>query len=397
MTPPTLHGVVTRLGLHGAGLVTVAGRNYYVDGTAPGDGVVFCVADEKTQRTELLEISSAGTTRVPPACKYYPVCGGCKLQHVAYNVQLEEKRRILEELFRRAGVENVPPVKTVSGAPYEYRNRIELHRDIKSGAIGFKSARSNAIVQIDDCPIAVPVIRRALQERALKAPPELDRFTVYGNGALLLAEGGVERGMVELCGKSVNVDAAVFFQSNAGLLEKLLAEVREAASCATKNAAGKLYACELYCGVGTFALFLEPYFDSITLVEENVRALELAKLNLKNAAPPTAAPSAAQCFFFPLSVEKWLKKSSARNIAYGFIVADPPRAGLSKELSAALCNKASGAFAGASTLAYVSCNPQSLARDAAVLTAGGWKLSALTFFDFYPQTEHIETLALFTK
>jgi 23S rRNA (uracil1939-C5)-methyltransferase len=138
---------------------------------------------------------------------------------------------------------------------------------------------------------------------------------------------------------------------------------------------------DLYCGVGTFSTFLGTMFPHIDLVEENKIALALARENL-------AMHNSAD--FFAFRGEKWAKTGNFRR-NYGFIVVDPPRQGLEPALASKL------ALDGPPLLAYVSCDPATLARDSQILVKGGYKLSELCHYDFYPQTSHIESLALFSQ
>jgi 23S rRNA (uracil1939-C5)-methyltransferase len=178
------------------------------------------------------------------------------------------------------------------------------------------------------------------------------------------------------------MDAGLFFQSNGTALEILIPELLETA----KEADPSLPMADIYCGVGTFAVFLERYFPRIDLVEENRQALNLARENM----------SGGNCRFYPLKADQWVKTrgEAGRKTgtgSYGFIVVDPPRQGLSASLRQWLIRE------GPPVLAYVSCDPATLARDSRELCLGGYGLEKLSFHDFYPQTAHIETLAVFKK
>jgi 23S rRNA (uracil1939-C5)-methyltransferase len=177
------------------------------------------------------------------------------------------------------------------------------------------------------------------------------------------------------------MDAGVFFQSNGIALEALIPELREAA----EEADPSLPMADIYCGVGTFAAFLGDLFPRIDLVEENRRALSLAREN----SPPD------KCRLFPQRADQWLGRGGTGKrpgkASYGFIVLDPPRQGLSGPLRQWLIRE------GPPVLAYVSCDPATLARDSGELCRGGYGLKKLSFHDFYPQTAHIEALAVFIR
>ncbi|MDR2662197.1 MAG: methyltransferase, partial [Treponema sp.] len=168
---------------------------------------------------------------------------------------------------------------------------------------------------------------------------------------------------------------ALFFQSNASLLERLIGDLLALAGEADRSRP----LADIYCGVGTFAFFLKDSFPRIDLVEENRAALALARENI----------GAGENNYFALKDEQWARDRSRGS--YGLIVADPPRQGLSPAMRAWL------AGADAPILAYVSCDSATLARDSRELLAGGWSLRELGLYDFYPQTAHIESLAVFQK
>jgi 23S rRNA (uracil1939-C5)-methyltransferase len=143
---------------------------------------------------------------------------------------------------------------------------------------------------------------------------------------------------------------------------------------------------DLYCGVGVFAACLGGHFSRVDLVEENPAALSLARENIRESAPAAGGESR----LFARSGDQWAL-GGGMETPYGFIVADPPRQGLSPVLRRVLAQK------GPPVLAYVSCDPATLARDSGELCAGGYVLERLTGYDFYPQTAHIESVAVFKR
>ncbi|GHV94071.1 putative RNA methyltransferase [Spirochaetia bacterium] len=407
----------------GAGFARIGGKSVFIEGSAAGETVCCRIAEDHGSwaRAELLEIVETSPDRVEPACAFYGVCGGCNLQHLSYETQVAAKIVILKDNFARIGGFNPPEPEVIPSPPWEYRNRMQFHRidpnrtarvrpaqhrlSTSEGTehyatFGLKARKSEDIVPVADCPIADPGIRSLLQqtasqqtalgEAAFPLPLEKDRFTVYARDGLLLSEGGKQRGRIRLLEKEIALDAGVFFQSNGLMLEKLIEDLREIAAGADR---GRAFA-DLYCGVGTFAAFLGDLFPKTDLVEENKSALALARENIKGT----------ETEFFALRDDDWAKlqerrrgvtggstAGSGKAAHYGFIVADPPRQGLSAPLARWL------AAEGPPLLAYVSCDPATLARDSKILTLGGYELAALKLYDFYPQTAHIESLAVFNK
>jgi 23S rRNA (uracil1939-C5)-methyltransferase len=441
----------------GAGLARIGGKSVFIDGTAPGETVRCRITEEHASwaRAELLEIIRASPDRAASVCAFYGICGGCDLQHIRYEAQLAAKAAILREVFARiAGIEAPPPL-IVSSAPWEYRNRMQFHRidGVRRGGLkvrpaglvvlekrptqkrngisrgccktsvlqqqplknavlqpvgrktaracakvtdfcnrlsqniffGLKARASDEVIPVTDCPVADPGIRAVLRkaaggEPALMPPPGKNRFTVYARDGLLLSEGPQQRGRVRLGSRKIALDAEVFFQSNGAMLERLIEDLREIAAEADKSRP----MADLFCGVGTFAMFLAEMFPAADLVEENKTAIALARENMRSAGGTEGGTE-----FFALRTDDWVK-ARARS-GYGFIVADPPRQGLSRPLAYWL------AEAGPPLFAYVSCDPATLARDSGILLGGGYALRELRFYDFYPQTAHIETLAIFNK
>jgi 23S rRNA (uracil1939-C5)-methyltransferase len=379
---------VERLAAGGAGVLSFRGKRIFMDLAVPGDTVVGRIIQEKSgwARAELVAVESPSPRRVEPLCPLFGTCGGCSLQSLAYEAQVAEKAQILTDAFARLGGIPLPGTpRFVPSPPWEYRNRVGLHYDSRGGKPGFKARRGSAIVPAPDCPIADPGIRRALREGSALPPalppdrPSAGRFTLYARGDTLLSEGILRgatrrRGTTLLRGRELGLDAGLFFQSNGFMLEALIDDLLGVAG----GADASLPMADLYCGVGVFAAFLGALFPRADLVEENAAAIALARENTRGL--PTE--------LFAQTVDRWV---AGRGLDYGFMVVDPPRQGLSPALRQALARR------GPPTLAYVSCDAATLARDSRELVAGGYRLEQLRGYDFYPQTSHIESMAVFAR
>jgi len=359
------------------------GKPVFVKWGAPNETVLCRIIEERKTwaRAELLEITEPSPARTEKTCPCYGKCGGCNLQHIEYNAQIDVKTNILKETIQRIGGFIPPEPEIFAGSPWEYRNRMQFHCVRPSSGekfnFGLKSGDGETIA-INDCPVAVPGIRDILRRKeTFQLPLDKDRFTVFSKDAVFLSEGGQQRGKINLLEKQILLDARVFFQSNCYVLEKLILELRKIAEGAPKN----LPMADLYCGAGLFALFLGGMFPKVILAEENKTAVSLARENLKGT----------NAEFFALRDTDWPRALLRQKDNYGFAVVDPPRTGLAAKLSAVLAQDAPP------VLAYVSCDPAALARDSKILTGGGYILQKLAFFDFYPQTSHIESLAVFVK
>ena len=356
------------------------GKSVFIELTAPGDLARFRIEKDQKNwaRAELLEILEPSPVRVSPTCSLYGRCGGCSLQHLTYEAQLQAKTTILSDAFKRIGGFDPPVIRVRPCVPFEYRCRVQFHKTGDCDAhVGFMERKSSRVVTLSDCPVAEPGIREALREKKIQWPNK-KRFTVYSNGKTFLVEGGLERGNVSILNRELVMDVNVFFQSNAAMLEFLVTDLIEAAGAADKS----LPLADIYAGVGTFAAFLGESFPAVDLVEENKAALALAKKNV----------TGKQVNFYAGKDTAWVKTLQANEKnAWGFMVMDPPREGLSASFAKWL------AESGPDLAAYVSCDPATLARDSRLLLEGGYALKELTFYDFYPQTAHIESLALFSR
>jgi 23S rRNA (uracil1939-C5)-methyltransferase len=372
------NAMVERIAAGGAGVASSQGKRVFIELTAPKD-LVRCQIkkDHKTwAEAELLEILEESPQRAEPVCPIYGHCGGCTLQHLNYEAQVEAKTAILKDAFSRIGGFALQEIRLRRSSPFEYRNRLQFHKTACNKP-GFKERKSSRLVVLDDCPVADIGIRKALLEGKIRLPPGREKFTVFSRQKTFLCEGVIEQGLVSVLGKELTMDAGVFFQSNIEMLEFLIADLMAVAGEADKV----LPLADIYCGIGTFAAFLGVEFPEIDLVEENKNSIMLARKNM---------PQGKKTNFFTMADTEW-SKTQKKERSWGFMVLDPPRKGLSLSMVEFLVGN------GPELVAYVSCDPATLARDSRYLLEGGYSLKDITLYDFYPQTAHIESLAVFRR
>ena len=371
----------------GAGIARVEGKSVFIDLTAPGDLVMGRVTKEykSWSEAEVLEILEPSSLRAAPLCPYFGRCGGCSLQQLSYDAQVEAKTKILLDSCKRIGGFVPSDIRVRRSDPFGYRNRVQFHMDSDNKPC-FKAGKSSRLVAINDCPVADEGIRRALREGKINLPSVRKRFNVYSLGYTFLVEGSTERGTVSLLGRELIIDVRVFFQSNATMLETLIDDLLTVSVSADKT----LPLADIYCGVGTFAAFLSKNdgssggFPEIDLVEENKIAISLARNNINMYEKEYNKMN-----YYALKDDDWIKSQQKKR--WGLMVLDPPREGLSAVFREWLVRN------GPEIVAYVSCDPATFARDSSVMLKGGYKMRELTFYDFYPQTAHIESLAVFNR
>lgn len=380
-------GTVERVVAGGAGLLRRQGPVCFVRGVLPGERVRYrLVGKERGVLTgELIELLESSAERVAPPCPYYSDCGGCEIQEISYREQLRLKREILlEQLIRIGGFESPQVEETRGGSPYGYRTRLRLHRD-KRGEYGFRRRRSREIVPVDRCIVATDAVNRALHHLP-DGESGLPEIIVAEHDRGVVRSDRPEAVSVTLLGRRVWFSGAGFFQSNHSMFEALLRELLELADPAGGlNAGYTLY--DLYAGTGAIA---------------SVVAYRLQKAGVEPArAIHCVEPDAASAQFvsknlsdFPFSLhQRALEQFVAHREPPGeeaVIIVDPPRAGLSEAARRWLLR------AQPRQLFYVSCDPSTFARDLGVLSQG-YAVKRIIPFDFFPQTSHIETLALLTS
>ncbi len=307
---------------------------------------------------------------------------------------------------------------SLSDKPWEYRNRIRLAFD-QRGDFGYRGRRTHAVIPIEECPIAAPLLVQAalaageffrksahglrptelslfcnadeseLLASVFAAIPEKQRFDNLalelsvripalrgmelvaedrsGRSAKQIAQWG-EASLVYRAGSfDYRVDHRSFFQVNRWLLDALLERV-------TASQKGRL-AWDLFAGVGLFARRLTSSFERVVAVESAASATSALAENLKGTSG-TGVPSDTLDYL----------RRNGRSDCPDLIVIDPPRTGLGAETCTLL------AEAGAPRLVYVSCDPATLARDLRTLIGSGYEVESMTLADLFPQTFHLETV-----
>jgi len=413
----------------GDGLSHADGNTVFVPYVLPEEQIKAATVSRKKKLVwaKPLEITKANAARVQPFCPHFGTCGGCHYQHASYAAQVQWKVDILREtLSRMGGVHWTGDIKTHTAGPQHYRNRAQwVVRHANPRALGYFRPESNTVVPVDRCDLLSPALADTfsrLQEvtRGGSLPQEVleieafadatdskialnvafkqfdapvaqltklfrdalpwleslllldqktNRFELSGPGYLIQRAGGHE----------FRVSHLSFFQVNRFLVEDLLASVIGGAKGGT--------ALDLYAGVGFFTLGLAKQFQRVVSLDANLSATRNLRENAERAAVAVVSQNE--------HTEEYLRKTSEKP---DFVVLDPPRAGLGQSAAQKL------AQLGPPEIAYLSCDPSTLARDLAVLLetprkpaelprlTHHYEIASVDFFDLFPQTFHIETL-----
>ena len=350
--------------------------------------------------------------RVTAPCPYFGQCGGCQLQHAAYAHQLELKRQVVEEAWSRAGL-RLPPDTAVLGMddPWRYRIRGEFEAVASAGGwrFGFHRMRSHSVLSIDSCLIhdrriesALPAFAQAANELELKGLQNL-LLTVEPTGHGLLwrlrfhgrepkwPRDEFAHRVAELLPEAVLLDDAMslefwdmtfrvrsdtFVQTN---YEQMLVLYSTALSMLAAQPGDRIL--DLYAGIGTISVAAARDSAGVTAIEENPHAVQLGRLN--------ARINSARVEYLPGKVETELH--GVRLGRHQAVILDPPRAGCEPAALAELIRL------GAERLVYVSCEPSTHARDLVGLVRGGYRVRRAAIVDMFPQTYHIESVALLER
>jgi 23S rRNA (uracil1939-C5)-methyltransferase len=365
------------------------GLAIFIPLAAPGDRLRVRITERKKHfaRAVIDRVIEPSSLRREAPCRYFGECGGCQLQHLTYEAQLEAKTRFVRDALERIGRIDWPSEITIRHASeFGYRTRAQLKIDAKTKRIGFNRSASNAVCDVESCPILAPELDQALRtlRDVVSAKFETsDQTFRYSNMEIAVGESGVaydppiEALPKDALRRVVNNEAynftpSTFFQSNAGLLDVLVNE-------AIGEESGQL-AIDLYAGVGLFTLPLARRFDRVIGVEADGHTTQCAQRNIKHAG-------LTNIDFHNNSAERWLKSfSQSLSARPDLVVLDPPRAGAADVISHIAALKPA-------RISYVSCDPTTLARDLRALADNGYRLSELTSIDMFPQTYHVETVA----
>jgi 23S rRNA (uracil1939-C5)-methyltransferase len=371
------------------------GRATFVPLAAPGERVRARLEREKGRVAwaELVAIERPSPDRVAPACPLFGACGGCQWQHVSIEAQREAKRRIVERALATPIAALVP-----AGPAFGYRDRAKLTVG-SGGRLGFHARRSHEIVDVPSCPLLGPELARALPAlrrlaRGLTAGVEvdvqagaegvhvnlaqadatstaharreIDRLEAAGVVGLSLAGksalGRAEVDVAEPGGAPLAVPAGGFAQVGRAANAALLAVVEDAVGRAP-DVVGELYA-----GSGNFTRQLLRVATAVHASDGDAPARARGARNAPGAIWSARPPAGA----------------------VDTVVLDPPREGADRlHLEAALRARR--------RIVYVSCDPQTLGRDARALAAGGFRLTQAVALDLMPQTFHVEAVATFER
>jgi len=382
------------------------GRAVFVPYALPGEKVMVRLIEEKRghARARLVDVLLPSPERITPRCRHFSDCGGCHYQHLPYERQLEVKRFVLKEQLQRIANLHDAPVDLVvpSPAPWNYRNTLQFHL-AADGKIGFLGVDSHRVVAISECHLPEEALNDTWPQLEFETGSGLDRVELRqgaGEELLLILEGDLDKGpqfqtelrlsavyasdgqlkllagdefiWMDVLNRPFKVSAGSFFQVNSLQAEAMIEHILSILPLTSQSTV-----LDLYCGVGLFSAFIAPRVKRCVGIEVSPSACEDFAINLDEFD----------------NVELYV--GTVENVVPGLdfkadmVVMDPPRSGVDKFALDEIVKMQP------ELIAYVSCDPATLARDTRRLLSGGYRLERVTPFDMFPQTYIIESISLF--
>jgi 23S rRNA (uracil1939-C5)-methyltransferase len=385
------------------------GRAVFVPFVLPGELVRVEVVDEKKRYAHAIpvELLKRAPERISPRCIHFGECGGCQYQHLDYQSQCVLKEYLLKDQLQRiAHIEN-PPIQPIVPAPnpWQYRNHIQFHLG-QGGELGYIHSDGEHLLIIEECHLPQQEINALWPQLELGSESGVYRLGIrqdtYDN-LMLIMEGddskppefsedipvsavytppearltvlaGDDHLVYTLHDQHFQVSARSFFQVHTAMAEKMISFLLENLQLEKTTRV-----IELYAGVGLFSAFLAPRVGQLTAIESSGSACHDFVVNLD---------AYDNVVLYEAEAEEVL---STLNMPVDLLVMDPPRSGLAPAVHDALAKLQP------KQIAYISCDPATLARDTKRILSNGYQLQSITPFDLFPQTGHIESIVLMSR
>ena len=380
------------------------GRAVFVPFGLPGEKVRIQLVEEKKNfaKAELLEVVKPSPQRITAKCQHFGECGGCHYQNLSYASQLATKTEIIRDQLQRIGKIENPPVQPIVGSPvpWNYRNHVQFHLS-NEGKLGYVGARGG-VMPIIECHLPELGINRIWPQLEFESDSPLKRISLRegsNDDLMLILESenfeapemeleasisvvhlmdedslvmaGEDHIVMQVLERVFCVSAGSFFQVHTVMAEKMVQHLLGKLPLPAKTI------LDVYCGAGLFSVFLAPHCERLIGIETSPSSCNDFSVNLDEFDHVELYEGTAEGVIPHLEVDQ------------AIVLVDPPRTGLDKRALDGIRQLAP------QVIAYISCDPSTLARDAARLVNGGYHLVDVTPFDLFPQTYHIESISLF--
>lgn len=432
----SLNLTIEKLDFSGRGVARYQRKPIFIEQTLPGEKVVATIVEQASKYAvaKLKQVTHASDWRVTPQCPHYKQCGGCDFQHIDESQHLSIKQQKLNELFARAGVNDLPWQDSIVDTLWHYRRKarigVQYHRDGKA-VLGFRSKNSNTVSPIAQCDVLLPELSVLLPSlthtvnelpfeaighielivtqfdqaplitmviRQLKKVSEQTReiwqsfIATINTRVQIFFDMGKDQALVPLNDNEQlnyriddDIDLAFeannFIQVNETINQKMISQALQWLDL--KNTDRVL---DLYCGLGNFSLPIAKRAGEVIGIEGVEEMVDKARVNASyNGLTNTSFYAAnLNTNWQTAQNQTWLSQS------FDKVLLDPARAGAYEA-----CQQLQ--VLGAQKVVYVSCEPSSLAKDTKVLQDSGYRLEKIAIMEMFGQTKHVETMVLFTR
>jgi 23S rRNA (uracil1939-C5)-methyltransferase len=391
-------------------IAKIGTKTVFIPYALPDETLSINIVQHKNDydNAEIINIIKPSPYRKQPECKYYGSCGGCNMMHIQNEYQRTLRLQMLLDSFtaNKIDIQKSCTPQIIYGPDFNYRARFQLTDG------GLCQKNGNTVIHIKNCPCAENQINEYLEKTPEQERPK-GRTHIFGSehiisdkndGSKLIITQQEEKTVhkniqsgksskklkikenryfagtvlspqntvtVNLLGKNISFDVRGFFQSNLFVFEKVCRLI-------TDLLPGGKNILDMYSGCGSISTFLTEKYENVVLVEHNRDALVYAEQNL----------AGTKHMSYGLSGAAFVKTCANTLPAFDACTIDPPRSGMEKEVCQWLCKS------NIPLILSLSCDPATHARDCAKLISAGYELKQMYLLDFYPNTSHIESLAV---
>lgn len=398
----------------GRGVGKAESKVYFIDGASYGE---TCDIEISKENKNFIEAKKLKTTQkschyTQPPCPYYYECGGCTIMDINYQQQLKLKENLIKNAIKKTCKIDLDQIEIIPSRQLHYRNKIRLQVD-KNGNLAYNKTSSNDLVAIEDCLLAnehirknLPQIQKISQEINKKFGRIIKEISIRSNGEKILLniytkdektlynylKDNVKDFNINLINKkftlTIGDDYLIhrvkdkkfkiskddFFQVNDSQIENLYSEASQFLEKDKKL-------LDLFCGSG---------ISSMALTNDHIVGIEINKSAIKDAIE-NAKANGLKDYKFIAKNANYIDQKFIEKEKIGTVAIDPPRAGLDKEIIKTLAKTQ------IANIIYISCNPQTLARDIKRFMEKGYELKKIKAVDMFAQSMHVETIALIQK
>jgi len=426
---------INNLSLEGRGVAKIDGKTTFVEGAIPGELLTVKIDKRHKNYDEasIQSIQTASPYRIEAPCQHYNQCGGCQLQHIATNAQLNFKQQAVLDMLQRSAKtipDNIIAPLTSDGLHYRRSARIGVNRlsQSQTAIVGFRRSNSSKLLQVTNCLILPKQLTGLFDQLRdtldqidnAKAITHIEYLQGDNTGALTFRcmapltdtskallikmlqpfnlQGYLrfDHGLEPLTDNHLPLNYVVkqqvlsfepgdFLQVNAHINQQMIERTSQWLALTQDD-----HVLDLFSGLGNFSIPIATQVKKLTGIEGSDEMVQRATANAQ-------ANQLHNCQFFKADLSKNIQHQTWSKQTYNKVIIDPPRSGATDLISQLFQASEKGERLRPTHIAYIACDPASLVRDSALLNKLGYKMDKFAVMDMFPNTTHIESMALFVQ